>query len=381
MQPMAPDKPEYRVYRARRGILSRFLNRREGARFDTLRRDGEGEPQPESSGVGTAYGQPSEAGPYLPRRDYRSGDDRPPRGPRAPGERKPISWKRVLAYVAAAIAGWTLLSFVLFMISAHQQSQKVSQKTLDALDDSGNLLTSANNILLLGSDKRPGDTFSRADTIMLMRYGGGKASRLSIPRDTLVNIPGHGPNKINAAYAFGGTPLTIETIKQYLGIDINHVVEVDFKGFPKFVDALGGVDMTFGHCIVSHFEGRTARFAKGKHHLNGQQALDIVRIRKNACAKYESDLTRARRQQQFLEAVKGRVFSPWAFPRWPWAAWRAPKAVISDMGGLQLMALYLDIETGGDIKPRILRPINPGANPLVVSPAEKQAEVQRFLDG
>src|SRR4029079_6127214 len=140
-------------------------------------------------------------------------------------------------------------------------------------------------------------------------------------------------------------------------------------------------DMTFGHCIVSRFEGRTVRFAKGKHHLNGQEALDIVRIRKNACAKYESDLTRARRQQQFLEAVKGRVFSPWAFPRWPWAARRAPKAAISDMGRLQLMTLYLDIETGGDIKPRILRPINPGANPLVVSPAEKAAEAQRFLDG
>ena len=91
------------------------------------------------------------------------------------------------------------------MISAQIQSDKVPSDVKRALDDGGNMLTSANNILVLGSDKRPGESGpSRADTIMLMRYGGGKAARLSIPRDTLVNIPGHGPDKINAAYAFGG---------------------------------------------------------------------------------------------------------------------------------------------------------------------------------
>jgi LCP family protein required for cell wall assembly len=244
------------------------------------------------------------------------------------------------------------------------------------------MLTSANNILILGSDRRPGESGpSRADTIMLMRYGGGKASRLSIPRDTLVDIPGSGPNKINAAYAIGGQPLMIETIKQFLGIEVNHVIEVDFKGFPKFVDALGGVDMTFEKCIRSRFEGRTHRFRKGENHLNGEEALDVVRIRKNECAPEESDLTRARRQQQFLEAVKGKLFSPLTFPRWPWAAWRAPKAIVSDLGGLGLMTLYWNMETSGDLKPRILRPIDPGANPLQVSDAEKQAEVQRFLDG
>jgi LCP family protein required for cell wall assembly len=225
-----------------------------------------------------------------------------------------------------------------------------------------------------------------------MRYGGGKAARLSIPRDTLADIPGHGPSKINAAFAFGGTPLMLKTVKQFLGIEINHVVLVDFKNFPKFVDALGGVKMKFDTCVVSRFEGRTPHYgcegnfrrckASGdKVKLNGKEALDIVRIRKNRCAPEESDLTRARRQQQFLEAVKGKLFSPFTFPRWPWAAWRAPKAIISDMGGTQLMTLYWNMETSGDLKPRILRPIDPGANPLQVSDAEKQAEVQRFLDG
>jgi hypothetical protein len=106
-----------------------------------------------------------------------------------------------------------------------------------------------------------------------------------------------------------------------------------------------------------------------------------VRIRKNACAPSESDLTRARRQQLFLDAVKRRIFSPFAFPRWPWAAWRAPRAVRSDMAGFSLLALFFDTEVAGAAKPTILRPINPGANPLQVSPAEKEAAVQRFLKG
>lgn len=374
---MPSEKPDYRVHRARSGLLNRLFYRRERKRFketpkpgdepaatpvdrlrEALRRDrGAGEP-----------GEPGAPGPFLPEHID-------------PWYRR-INWRRVLVGVISFTVFWVLLSFVLFMISAKVQSDKVSGATRSALDKSGNMLTSANNILLLGSDQRPGEKVrGRADTIMLMRYGGGKAARLSIPRDTLVNIPNVGPSKINAAYAIGGPALMIETIKQYLGIEINHIVEIDFKGFPKFVDALGGVNMTFGHCVVSRFEGRTVRFSKGEHHLNGQQALDIVRIRKNKCATRESDLTRARRQQQFLEAVKGRLKSPWTFPRLPWVAWHAPRAIRSDMGGFSLLGLFFDIETGGKIKPRILRPINPGANPLQVSDAEKQAEVQRFLGG
>jgi LCP family protein required for cell wall assembly len=379
---MPSEKPDYRVYRARSGLLSRLLNRRESERFRPL----EKKHQPPGPGIPAS------------RHDYRPGlataeppavEPRPHEAPpRLPGEppREPwwrrLTWKRVLLGVAGFVVFWTLLSFVLFLISAHVQSQKVSDATRASLDKSGNLLTSANNILLLGSDRRPGEKErGRADTIMLMRYGGGKASRLSIPRDLLVDIPHVGPSKINAAYAIGGPSLLIETLKQLLGIEINHIVEINFEGFPKFVDALGGVNMTFGKCIVSRFEGRTVHFRRGKHHLNGQQALDVVRIRKNRCDPSQSDLTRARRQQQFLEAVKGRLLSPLTFPRWPFVGWRAPRAVVSDMGGLQLMELYWDMQTSGKLKPRILRPVNPGANPLQVSDAEKQAEVQRFLDG
>jgi LCP family protein required for cell wall assembly len=372
---MPREKPEYRVHRARSGLLNRLLYRRESRRFQAPPREAERPPATTPAGrLREALQRRREPPPREP------GAAPPAPAPFEPWYRR-ISWRRVLVGTIVFIVFWLLLSFVLFMISAKVQSDKVSDSTRSALDKGGSLLSSPNNILLLGSDRRPGEVRGRADTIMLMRYGGGKAARLSIPRDTLVNIPNFGPSKVNAAYAIGGPALLIETLKQYLGIEINHVVEIDFKGFPKFVDALGGVNMTFGHCIVSRFEGRTVRFRKGKHHLDGQQALDVVRIRKNKCAPEESDLTRARRQQQFLEAVKGRLYSPFTFPRLPWVGWRAPRAIRSDMGGTSLLELYFDMEIGGKIKPRILRPINPGANPLQVSEAEKQAEVQRFLDG
>jgi LCP family protein required for cell wall assembly len=369
---MPEDKPDYRVYRSRPGFLNRLLKRRDTSRFGQPGAERVRELSGNRPAPGTAApGAPPSAPTYPPL---------PPTVPHEPWWRR-ITWKRVVAGVVGFIVFWLALSLVLFMISANQQSGKVSDGTKAALDDSGNMLTSPNNILVLGSDRRPGEERGRADTIMLMRYGGGKAARLSIPRDTLVDIPGTGPSKINAAYAIGGPPLMIETIKEFLGVEVNHIVEIDFKGFVKFVDALGGVKMTFENCIRSRFEGRTHRFRKGENELNGEEALDIVRIRKNECAPEESDLTRARRQQQFLEAVKGKLFSPFTFPRYPWVAWRAPKAIISDMGGLELLTLYWNMETSGDLKPRILRPIDPGANPLQVSDAEKQAEVQRYLDG
>jgi LCP family protein required for cell wall assembly len=371
------DKPEYRVYRSRPGLLRRLFYRdSDRERFAPPRPEQSAQPQ-------TAAGQRPPAAPPAERRGL-------PSLPSAPRE---IPWRRIAKWTLVVIVAWFALSVVLFMISAQIQSDKVPKDVRRALDDGGNMLTSANNILVLGSDRRPGESGpSRADTIMLMRYGGGKAARLSIPRDTLVNIPGHGPDKINAAYAFGGPALMIRTVKDFLGIEVNHLVEVDFEGFPKFVDAMGGVKMKFDTCIVSRFEGRTphigcegnfrrCKAVDGNVKLDGQDALDVVRIRKNRCAPEESDLTRARRQQKFLEAVKGRVYSPFAFPRLPWAAWRAPRAVRTDMAGPALLALFFDSEVAGSLEPSILRPIDPGANPLQVSDADKQAAVDAFLEG
>ena len=124
------------------------------------------------------------------------------------------------------------------------------------------MLTSANTVLVIGTDTRPpgskepgantSDAGSRSDTIMLWRIGGGTSRRLSIPRDTVASIPGHGTTKINAAYAYGGPALAIKTIEQFTGLKINHLILVNFVNFPKFIDALGGVDVTDAQDLLGH---------------------------------------------------------------------------------------------------------------------------------
>ena len=144
-----------------------------------------------------------------------------------------------------------------------------------------------------------------------MRVGGGANATLSIPRDTVVDIPGHGRNKINAAYALGGPSLAIKTVESYLGIEVNHLVEVNFENFPQLIDALGGVTYK-GGCVVSRINGGsrnggyTLRLKAGEHEIDGKQALALARTRKNECAQREDDLTRARRQQKILARDQGQ---------------------------------------------------------------------------
>jgi LCP family protein required for cell wall assembly len=304
----------------------------------------------------------------------------------------------VLGWLALAVLGWLALSLVLFLVSAQIRQGELSGKV--DLGGAGFPLTSPNTILVLGSDQRtkenaePGSSTSgpsRSDSIMLMRVGGGKNARLSIPRDTVVDIPGHGRNKINAAYAIGGPALAVQTIEQYLGIKVNHLVEVSFENFPELIDSMGGVDYT-GGCVISKINGGTAnggytlRLRKGTTHIDGKQALALARTRKNLCNPSEDDLTRAKRQQQLLSAMKSRLVSPGAFIRLPWIAWDAPKALRSDMSGPTLLGLFGAMAVKGSPPTRILKPsagirLPDGGAGLVVSDAERQAEVRRFLRG
>src|SRR3954470_14663171 len=321
-----------------------------------------------------------------------------PGRPRAPKVGRAITAGWVIKRLLVLAVGWVLLSLVLFLVSAQIQQGDLSGKV--SLGGAGYPLTSPNTVLVLGSDQRtkgskePGASTSgpsRSDSIMLMRVGGGKNARLSIPRDTVVDIPGHGRNKINAAYAIGGPALAVETIEDYLGIKVNHLIEVNFENFPQLIDAMGGITYE-GACVVSRINGGfknggyTLRLKKGKTHIDGKQALALARTRHNECNKAESDLTRARRQQKILSAMKSRLISPFAFPRMPWIAWNAPKALRSDMSGPTLMGLFGALATSGSPPTRILKPDGAETAPdggagLHVSDAEKQREVARFLKG
>jgi LCP family protein required for cell wall assembly len=177
-------------------------------------------------------------------------------------------------------------------------------------------VTGAMNILLLGSDSRNPDntTDSRTDTIMVLHLDADHqhAYVISIPRDTWVYVPAsadhqHGDTmaKINSAYAWGGTPLTVQTVETFTGVHIDHVVLVDFAGFQQVTDALGGVDLNIEKTIKSiHPPYRT--FTKGTQHLTGAQALDYVRQRYQFA---DGDLSRERHQREFLQALLDKAAS------------------------------------------------------------------------
>ena len=289
---------------------------------------------------------------------------------------------------------------MLFLISSHFERTSPPSNVAGVLDPAGFPLTSANNILVLGSDRRPKGSKepgantsgpSRSDSIMLLRIGGGHDARLSIPRDTVIEIPGHGEQKINAAYAFGGPALSISVIKRYLGIPINHLVEVNFEDFPQLIDAMGGVDYT-GGCIVSRIDGGfpnggyTLRLSKGTHHIDGKQALALARTRENLCAPNETDLQRAEHQQALFTDMKSRLLSPSSFFRLPLIAWNAPPAIISDMSGPTLLGLFGALAIAGTPPTRVLKPTGAVTLPdgevgLHVSEAERRAAVARFIGG
>ena len=158
---------------------------------------------------------------------------------------------------------------------------------------------------------------------MLIRTGGGHAARLSIPRDTVVEIPGHGLQKINAAHEFGGPALSISVIKHWLGIPINHLVEVNFENFPQLIDAMGGVNYT-GGCIISRprrrLQPRRLHAAPERRARTTSTASRRSRWRARArtCARpHETDIQREEHQQALFTDMKSQLLSPSSFLRLP----------------------------------------------------------------
>ncbi|HEX6583773.1 MAG TPA: LCP family protein [Thermoleophilaceae bacterium] len=353
MNDPTPGPPEYKVYRSRRKPAAR------GGDLDALRK-------------------------RLSRN--RDGDE-----PRAPRDRPRITPGRVLKWVALAIAGWLLLSLLLFLISAQTQ-EGVSAETERALSSEGSLFTGS-NILVLGSDVRTGESIDesqsgpgRSDTIMLVHSAFGSVRKLSIPRDVEVDIPGHGVNKINAAYALGGPALTIETVESFLGngLKVNHLVEVDFENFPDFIDSLGGVTVNNKSRICSPpFDNfwKGLNFKQGEIELNGRRALGYARVRKNSCAPGEDDRDRAARQQQVLSAIGSQVKSPSTFVRLPWVSWNAPRTLRTDMNGLELMMLFGDMATGTSDQTEVIEASCCRGGNLFVSDGAKADAVHKLVEG
>ncbi|TQS41413.1 LCP family protein [Cryptosporangium phraense] len=184
----------------------------------------------------------------------------------------------------------------------------------------GKTVDGTQNILFLGSDSRDGGAYDpkakpnanegtvkneRSDAIMVLHIPADhkKAYLISIPRDTYVFVPelnGHGGQKakINAAFAWGGIPLTVKTVENFTGVKIDHVAKIDFNGFKKMTDAVGGVDVTVDKTVKDPRSKRT--FKAGVNHLDGAAALDYVRQRYGLP---RGDFDRVQRQQIFLRAL------------------------------------------------------------------------------
>jgi LCP family protein required for cell wall assembly len=196
------------------------------------------------------------------------------------------------------------------------------------------------NWLLVGSDSRGdlspeqqaalstgGDVGSgRTDTILLVHIpgllSGGHATMVSIPRDSYVDIPGHGMDKINAAFAVGGPSLLAQTVEQDTGLRLDHYAEVGFAGFGDVVDALGGVQVCPTDPIDDPLAGIT--LPAGCQNLGGADALGYVRTR----ATPRSDLDRMIRQREFMSAMLERAGDPWVWLN-PWRWYAVPHAALS----------------------------------------------------
>jgi len=169
-------------------------------------------------------------------------------------------------------------------------------------------------IMLIGSDKRPKALQARdpagggkplSDTIILVRLDPDKrgTALMSLPRDLKVNIPGHGVDKLNAAYSLGGPKLTLKTVKELTGLRINHVINVDFQGFQEAVKAIGCVYMDIDRRYFNEGGTYAAIDVKaGYQKMCGESALQFVRFRHE-----DNDLVRAARQQEFLRQAKQQV--------------------------------------------------------------------------
>jgi LCP family protein required for cell wall assembly len=244
---------------------------------------------------------------------------REPGPPPRPRRRRARRIILITLLVLALLGGCGLIAGGLYVRSMESGIERVDAfEEVPEASRPAKLVKDAKNILILGSDSRDPDSSSgsRTDTIILAHLPKDRSSAqlISIPRDTWVSVPpakdgsGGGTNaKINAAFAWGGLPLMVQTVEKYTGIRVDNVAIVDFAGFKEIVDALGGVEIDVDQSFTStHSLDRSRRFVKGTQHMDGATALDYARER---YAFSDGDFTRIRHQQQVITAILDKAAS------------------------------------------------------------------------
>jgi anionic cell wall polymer biosynthesis LytR-Cps2A-Psr (LCP) family protein len=268
--------------------------------------------------------------PLKKRGTSRDGDPYVYKGPKAPRKPRRRWLKRgffVLLVLLVLALVWGILGYLAFRSGVQEANKRLAESAEAPLaPQSGMLLSNPSTILVLGADegltRQRGS--GRADAIMVLRTDPdeNRIALLSIPRDLRVQIPGRGADKINAAYALGGTALTIRTVQSVTGLPVNHVVVVDFGTFGDVVDALGGVTVNVPKPILSN------RFE-----------CPYSRIRENQLDPSESDISRGERQQAVLQAIADETVSFETYLRGPFIADDLVKPLATDLSAGELTQL------------------------------------------
>jgi len=237
----------------------------------------------------------------------------PPADVAVPRRRRRRLWPRILLGVAALLVV-AVGATALYLVNIDRSVTRNITRGIDLPSGSSTpgspskepQETGTLNYVLLGSDSRdPGNEGNgRSDSIMVVHLNAKrtKAYIISFPRDLYVSIPGYGRNKINAAYSFGGAPLTVRTLEDLSGVKMDHVVLIDFDGFIQLTDDLGGVTVPNKTAFTSHgFD-----YPKGKITIKGERALWFVRERHSLPG---GDLDRAENQRNVIKAIAAKGLS------------------------------------------------------------------------
>lgn len=270
---------------------------------------------------------------------------------REPRARYRIRWQRVILVALlffATVA--TLTGAMIYLYADHIYTYKSSSTTVTTALKSNETLKNRVNILLLGVDdpdpETPNALARRSDTMIVASINpkDGTVNLLSIPRDTRVAIPGHkGQDKITHAYAYGGATLAVQTVETLLGVPINYYTTVDWQGFIKVIDILGGVDLYVEQNMKYEdpYANLVIQLAKGYQHLDGDKAGQYVRFRHDELG----DIGRVQRQQRFLKALSQELLQVGTIPKIPSLIATINQYVSTDMTMFTMLKLANTMKT------------------------------------
>lgn len=295
------------------------------------------EPRPDETRVMPTMSRPSDRpagapGPAAPAPGRRTTPPTPPPVAPTPGARPPRRRRGPRFWLRIALV--VLLLWVVYLVAVPLWAWKKVDDV--AFEPSGDRPADqpGTTYLLVGSDSRAGlsaeerkqygtgnASGQRTDTILILHTGDGPNLLMSIPRDSLVDVPGHGTTKINAAYAYGGAKLLVKTVEQDTGIRIDHFVEIGLGGLAGVVDAVGGITI----CPTEDMKDKLANLdiKKGCQEADGTTALGYARSRHTSNI---GDIDRVKHQREVVAAVGDEVMSPWTFIN-PVRYWRLSNSV------------------------------------------------------